>query len=414
MKSVLLRPHQLSALEKLKNGSILCGGTGSGKSRTAIAYFFLKEGRGSLDGVGSEEFHPLRNLKNLYIITTAKKRDDKDWERELALFSLSRDPGSSISPIEIVVDSWNNIQKYQDVTNAFFIFDEQRLVGRGVWVKAFLKIAQLNRWIMLSATPGDSWSDYIPVFIANGFYRNRTEFAARHIVMSRFTKFPKIERYVDTGILEKYRRDILVEMPFERHTARHVKDVITEFNREKWDVIVKKRWNPFEDAPIKDVAELFRCMRKVVNEDVSRIGAIMDLLERHPRLIIFYNFDYELEILRVLARSLEYPVAELNGHKHEELPDGDRWMFLVQYSAGAEGWNCTSTDAMVFYSLTYSYKVFEQAQGRIDRMNTKFTDLYYYVLMSNSSIDRRIRGCLRAKKSFHESRNDDLWPKTHL
>ena len=196
--SVQLDGNQLLALEQLKSGSILCGGVGSGKSRTSLAYFTVKECKGGLNG------EPMKDPKNLYIITTAKKRDSKEWEDEFPPFPFDE--------IDICIDSWNNIGKYADVKDSFFIFDEQRLVGSGAWVKAFLKISKSNHWILLSATPGDTWMDYIPVFIANGFYKNRTEFIRRHVVYSRFAKFPKVDHYVETGRLLRLRKSILVNM----------------------------------------------------------------------------------------------------------------------------------------------------------------------------------------------------------
>lgn len=91
---------------------------------------------------------------DLCIITTARKRDTGEWDEELAHFYMSTDPEHDIYEHKVVVDSWNNIGKYVGVKNAFFIFDEQRVVGKGAWVKSFYKITQNNEWILLSATPG--------------------------------------------------------------------------------------------------------------------------------------------------------------------------------------------------------------------------------------------------------------------
>ena len=124
------------------------------------------------------------------------------------------------------------------------------------------------------------------------------------------------------------------------------------------------------------------------------------LMKMHNRLIIFYNFNYELDLLKMLHGQIG--VYQWNGHKKESLPDCEKWLYLVQYVAGAEGWNCTATDAMVLYSLTYSYKNFLQARGRIDRLDTSFTKLYYYIFVSNSVIDRAIRNSLASKKNFNE------------
>jgi hypothetical protein len=363
-------PHQKKAMLEMRNGCILKGGTGSGKTMTSLAYYKDSE-----------------SPERLIVITTAMKRDSGDWQseaRELGLFPE--------------VDSWNNLIAYENVENAFFIFDEQRIVGSGVWVQTFLKIAKKNQWVLLSATPGDSWMDYIPVFIANGFYKNRTEFCREHVVFSRFTKYPKVERFLGTARLAEHLRSILVLMPYERHTTRTTIDVFCEYDKEMFDTVWKRRWNYLEERPVRSVAELFSLMRRVVNSDPSRIQRIRDLLIENPRLIVFYNFDYELEILR----TLDVKMAEWNGHNHDPLPTGDEWVYLVQYAAGAEGWNCVTSGTMSFYSPNYSYRAFEQAKGRIDRLNTSITQLKYYVLRSSSPIDVAIFKALEGKKNFNE------------
>lgn len=387
-----LGTHQRLAMDKLRSGSILCGGVGSGKSRTSIAYYFCHECNGAIDENG--KIFPIKKNVDLYIITTARKRDTKEWDDECSLFPLDR--------ISIVVDSWNNIQKYTEVKDAFFIFDEQRLVGSGAWVKAFLKIAKSNRWILLSATPGDTWSDYIPVFIANGFYKNRTAFIREHVVFSRFSKYPKIERYINTKPLERYRDSIVVTMPLERHTIRHYEDVFVEYDQDLMKRVVKDRWNIEKDCPIENAGEACLLMRKIVNSNPSRCDKVLDIMKSHKKVIIFYNFDYELMDLRKMCSENRIPWAEWNGHLHESLLNVDEWVYLVQYTAGAEGWNCITTDTVIFYSLNYSYKIMEQAAGRIDRMNTPYKDLYYYRLRSHSSIDQSIFKALKSKKTFNE------------
>ena len=398
--STKLRDYQLEAVKKMKNGCILVGGVGSGKSRTSLAYYFINEGG------GIDPYKPMPpKPRDLYIITTARKRDTLEWEEELAHFLLSTDPNKNIlNGNKIVVDSWNNIQKYKDVVGAFFIFDEQRVVGYGAWVKAFLKIAKFNRWILLSATPGDTWSDYIPVFIANGFYKNKTEFTREHIVYSHFTKFPKIDRYVNTGKLIRLRNQILVDMDFKRETIAHHEDVYVTYDISKYKDAGRLRWDPFKDEPITNASGLCYVWRKIVNTDESRQIALLEIFEKHPRIIIFYNFDYELEILKGLYYGDNVDIAEWNGHVHQPVPDSEQWVYLVQYNAGAEGWNCIRTDTIVFYSQNYSYKVMHQSSGRIDRLNTPYKDLYYYHLKSRSGIDLAISKALAAKRNFNESK----------
>lgn len=370
---VELYPHQIEAVNKLRSGAILCGGVGTGKSRTALAYYEKAEAD-----------------RDLYIITTARKRDTLDWEHEMEPFGTQAR----------AVDSWNKIADYVAVKNSFFIFDEQRVVGSGVWVKSFLKIAKSNHWILLSATPGDNWMDYIPVFIANGFYKSRSEFLSRHAVYNRFSKYPKVDKWLEVGRLESYRKKIVVNMPFEKKTVQHKLQVAVDFDKDKYKTIWMDRWNPFDKKPIQDISNVCYLLRRVINEDPSRLQAIRDLLNEHDRLIVFYNFDYELEALRTLGK--EVPIAEWNGHKHEPIPTKKRWVYLVQYTAGAEGWNCTKTDTVVFYSRNYSYKLMTQAAGRVDRMNTKFKDLYIYTLSSKAPIDMAIAKALSLKRSFNE------------
>ncbi len=399
MSAISLYDYQLDAVKRMRNGCILCGGVGSGKSRTSLAYYYKEQG-----GVlGSDSYVWMKNPKDLYIITTARKRDTLEWEEELVPFLLSTKDEEPYHN-KVVVDSWNNIKKYKDVYGAFFIFDEQRVVGSGTWVKAFLNIARKNDWILLSATPGDTWQDYIPVFVANGFYRNRTQFINEHVIYSRFTKYPKIDRYVDTGMLIKYRDQILVKMDFDRPTTAHHEDVFVKYDISSYRDVGKLRWNPYTDKPIKNASELCYIWRKIVNLDESRQVALLEIFEDHPKLIIFYNFDYELELLRELFTNIGVEIAEWNGHKHQPIPTKKSWVYLVQYTAGAEGWNCVKTDTIVFFSQNYSYKIMQQAAGRIDRLNTPFMDLYYYHLKSRSGIDLAISRALREKKTFNESR----------
>ena len=395
-----LRDYQLDAIERMRNGSILCGGVGSGKSLTALAYF-VKEHGGDLYSKG--ERPKMKNPRDLYIITTAHKRDTKEWEKDMIHYLITTHPEAAYyKDQKVVVDSWNNIQKYKDVYGAFFIFDEQRVVGSGAWVKAFLNIARKNRWILLSATPGDTWQDYIPVFVANGFYKNKTEFIREHVIYSRFTKYPKIDRYVNTGRLIRLRDQILIDMDFKRLTQSHHEDVYCTYNIPLYKDVTKNRWDPYKNEPIINASGLCYIWRKIVNSDESRQVALLELYEKHSKMIVFYNFDYELDILRGLYYGDNVEIAEWNGHKHQPIPEGERWVYLVQYTAGAEGWNCIRTDTIVFYSQNYSYKVLEQARGRIDRMNTPFLDLYYYHLKSRSGIDLAISRALKEKKQFNE------------
>ena len=408
MGIVRLYDYQKKAVEELDNGSILCGGVGTGKSITALAYYYTKVCGGTIAESKDETWGEMATPRDLFIITTAKKRDSLEWQKECAPFVLVSDsegkpvPDLSICGVRVTIDSWNNIKKYVKVIGAFFIFDEQRVVGRGAWVKSFLTIARRNKWILLSATPGDTWSDYIPVFVANGYYKNRTDFAQQHIVYKPHVNYWAVDHYVNTGRLIKLRNYILVKMDCTRKTVQHHITVTADYDKPSYLKVWKDRWDPYENEPIKETGKLFYLMRRVVNSDPRRVEAIEKILENHDKAIIFYNFDYELISLRDLGKRIGYTVGEWNSHKHEGVPECERWLYLVQYAAGSEGWNCITTDTIIFYSQNYSYRMMAQAEGRIDRINTPFIDLYYYHVRSFAPIDIAIFRALKNKQNFNE------------
>ena len=380
--------NQRKAVARLRSGSILVGGTGSGKSRTSLVYYYSKVCGGKI----VDRFESAKKEIPLYIITTAAKRDKKEWEDELEVFP----------DFPVVIDSWNNIKKYIDVENAFFIFDEQRVVGSGTWSKSFIKITKKNEWLLLTATPGDTWMDYIPVFIANGFYKNRTEFLRRHVVFSRYANFPKPEKYLETDHLEKLKREIQVSMNVERTTISHRINIILDYDKELYTKMSNDRWDFLEDKPIENASRYTQLQRRIVNGDPSRIGKLREMIGIHDKIIVFYNFNYERDAILNLLEEMKIPFGELNGHNHTNIPETDSWLYLVQYNSGSEGWNCVKTNVIIFYSLNYSYRMTHQAAGRINRRNTPFKDLYYYYFYSNSSIDKAILKSLEAKKDFNE------------
>lgn len=382
--------HQREAVSRLKSGSILVGGTGSGKSRTALVYFFSKVCGGKI----IDRFEPVKKHIPLYIITTAAKRDKKEWNEEIKDFPI----------FEYTIDSWNNIKKYVDVKNAFFIFDEQRVVGSGAWSKSFIKISKENEWILLSATPGDTWMDYIPVFIANGFYKNRTTFLKRHVVFSRYTKFPKPEKYLEEDLLRKIKDQILINMDVKRRTIPHRINVICDYDKEAYKIITKNRWDFINDKPIENASQYVQLQRRVVNFNDNKIEKLKEVIKLHNKIIVFYNFDYERDKILELIKDMKISYGELNGHRHTEIPETNKWVYIVQYNSGSEGWNCIKTNTMVFFSLSYSYRMTHQAAGRIDRRNTPYSDLYYYYFYTKSSIDNSILKCLETKKNFNEKK----------
>lgn len=381
---IKLDEYQIDAVEKLESGKVLKGGTGSGKSLTSIVWYYEK--------IFKKDRLPL------YIITTAKKRDDKEWEKEVNNYKTNF---NIVGYFPVVVDSWNNIKKYITVKDSVFIFDEQRLVGSGVWVRSFYKIAKNNKWILLTATPGDSFKDYIPLFVANGYYKNKTEFESKHVEWDRFSKFPKYKKIHNTAKLVKIQKQIIVNMDYKKHTKQIHKYIKCNYDSLLETQVKKTRFDPYKQEPIQQISGLCYVLRRVSNSNEDRLAKTVDIFNKHKKMIVFYNFDYELEALRELFNKNKTTYSEWNGKKHQPIPETDEWVYLVQYAAN-EGWNCTSCDTILFFSLNYSYKVMLQASGRIDRRNTKYESLYYYHLYSNSLIDSSILQSNRKKKTFNE------------
>lgn len=401
--TVTYRPEQIQAVRQLQNGSILAGGVGSGKTLTSLAWYLTSVcNAASFKKGGSLAKKKVKGSPTLYVITTAKKRDSLEWEEEAARLGLSTDPACSFTGSSIVVDSWNNIGKYSDREHAVFFFDEQRASGSGRWVKEFLKITRKNTWLLLSATPGDVWMDYLPVFMAHGFFRTRTEFMEDHVIFDRFAKYPKVKRYIGEAKLQRLRRSILVEMPVERHTTRERETVYCDYDRDLYKWVVKNRMDPWTEEPLRDAGGVCRILRKVVSDNDWRSEQAKRILSSNERVIVFYNYNYELDRILAVAESLGLPTAQWNGHRHDAIPAEPRWVYICQYTSAAEGWNCTSTDTVLFWSLNYSWRVTEQCEGRIDRLNTPYSRLKYYFLESHSSIDEAVRRSLSSKKVFNE------------
>lgn len=401
--TVVYRPEQIQAVRQLQNGSILAGGVGSGKTLTSLAWYLTSVcNAASFKEGGSLIKKKVKGSPTLYVITTAKKRDSLEWEEEAARLGLSTDPACSFTGSSIVVDSWNNIGKYSDREHAVFFFDEQRASGSGRWVKEFLKITRKNTWLLLSATPGDVWMDYLPVFMAHGFFRTRTEFMEDHVIFDRFAKYPKVKRYIGEAKLQRLCRSILVEMPVERHTTRERETVYCDYDRDLYKWVVKNRMDPWTEEPLRDAGGVCRILRKVVSDNDWRSEQAKRILSSNERVIVFYNYNYELDRILAVAESLGLPTAQWNGHRHDAIPAEPRWVYICQYTSAAEGWNCTSTDTVLFWSLNYSWRVTEQCEGRIDRLNTPYSRLKYYFLESHSSIDEAVRRSLSSKKVFNE------------
>ena len=200
----------------------------------------------------------------------------------------------------------------------------------------------------------------------------------------------------------KFKKEILVNMDDDKATKQWHIDLTCSYDPVLYNAYADSRWNFEEDMPIMNASKLVYMLRKVCNSDPSRLEKLYEICQSHPKLIIFYQFDYERDLITCMLSFKGIPYAEYNGHIHQPIPTGDRWAYVVHLSS-SEGWNCIETDTVVFYSLSYSYRAYVQACGRTDRRTTPFQDLYYYRLKSASKIDKAIMDAHRRKKKFNEA-----------
>ena len=138
-----------------------------------------------------------------------------------------------------------------------------------------------------------------------------------------------------------------------------------------------------------------------------KLEAFSDLVEStQDRLIVFYNFNEELEQLKRIAEEHERPVSEVNGHvkdldAYENKSDS---ITLIQYQAGAMGLNLQKANKIIYFTLPTMSELFEQSKKRIHRIGQKDT-CFYYLMVCNGSIEEEILQTLEMRKDY----TDDLF-----
>lgn len=141
----------------------------------------------------------------------------------------------------------------------------------------------------------------------------------------------------------------------------------------------------------------------------ERYSMIKELLEStNDRMVIFYNFNAELEQLKVICEELDKPISQVNGSVKDldNFENIDNTVLLVQYQAGAMGLNLQKANKIIYFSLTESSDLFEQSKKRIHRIGTT-QPCFYYILMCENSVEEDIYKSLLLKQDY----NDALFKK---
>lgn len=119
------------------------------------------------------------------------------------------------------------------------------------------------------------------------------------------------------------------------------------------------------------------------------------------RLIVFYNFNAELELLKRIAASLDRPISEVNGQTKDltAYEQEDNSITFIQYQAGAMGLNLQKANKIIYFTLTDKSELFEQSKKRIHRIGQE-QPCFYYILMCKGSVEEVILQTLEMRKDF--------------
>ena len=139
----------------------------------------------------------------------------------------------------------------------------------------------------------------------------------------------------------------------------------------------------------------------------DKIARLIDLVNStSDRVIIFYNFNTELEVLRKVL--FDRPISIVNGQVKDlkEYENNDNSVTLIQYQAGAMGLNLQKANRIIYFSLPERSELFEQSKARICRIGQE-KQCYYHIMMCHKSVEEKIYECLLMRKDY----TDELFRK---
>ena len=134
----------------------------------------------------------------------------------------------------------------------------------------------------------------------------------------------------------------------------------------------------------------------------NKLEALEDILvSTEDRVIVFYNFNDELHMLALLAKTLNKPISVVNGntkdlHNYEKCANS---ITFIQYQAGAMGLNLQLSNKIIYYSPPLSSELYEQSKKRINRIGQVRTCYYYNLIVSNS-IEEKIYNTLSMRRDY--------------
>ena len=193
--------------------------------------------------------------------------------------------------------------------------------------------------------------------------------------------------------------DEVFDLPEQIHNTVKVK------NTPKYKRFRKHRIVKIEDHELVGDTTLTKMLyeRQLCGQyNQNKMAALRDLLEStNDRIIIFYNFTKEYELIKNLCETLDKPVSVVNGSKKDlkNYNNHSDSVTLIQYQAGAHGLNLQKANKILYFTLPLSSEMFEQSKKRIHRIGQNKTCFYYYLIVEKS-IEEKIWRTLKMRRDY--------------
>ena len=402
---IKLYPHQVRALEKTKNFN-------------HVAYY-LDMGLGKTF-VGSEKLKMLNTNHNLIVCQKSKLQDwyehMKTYYPEYNTFIYSKT--REIPPKSVIIINydlvWRRPELLTTLKNFTLMLDESSLIQneKSNRSKFILKMKPTNV-ILLSGTPtGGKYEQLWSQLKLLGWN------ISKRLYWDEFIKFVKIDvggfpikkvtgyKNVDR-LKDKLRTHGAIFMKSDEvfQLPKQIENIIKVDNTKEYKKFNKDRLIKIDDTELVGDTSLTKMLylRQLSSQyNSNKTAALKDLLEStNDRVIVFYNFDKELEIIQEICNKLEKPISMINGHEKnlKNFTECNDCVLLGQYQAAAMGLNLQLSNKIIYFSLPLQSELFMQSKKRIHRIGQEKTCFYWYLITKNS-IEEQIFETLKQRRDY--------------
>ncbi|WP_368076685.1 SNF2-related protein [Clostridium tyrobutyricum] len=403
MRKIKLYPHQIQALKETEKFS-------------RVGYF-LDMGLGKTF-VGSEKLNQLDAPYNLLICQKSKIDDWYDHFKSYYDYKVIKyNKAQEISRHSVVIINYDliwrrpELMKLKDFT---LMCDESSMIKneKSERAKFILKMKAKNI-ILLSGTPTGGkyeqlWSQckLLGWKISKKLYWQ--EFIKSVLLDIGGFKIKKVTGYKNVDRLKRklheygavfMKTDEVFELPEQIEQKIKIK------NTKEYKIFKKDRLITINNTELVGDTSLTKMLylRQLSSQyNKNKVNQLKDILEStEDRIIIFYNFNKELEIIKKLCEKLDKPISIINGAV-KDLDNFNQYnnsITLVQYQAGAMGHNLQKSNKIIYFSLPLQSELFEQSKKRIHRIGQEKTCFYWYLITQNS-IEEQIYQTLKERRDY--------------